>query len=71
MSDTKNSWGGARPGAGRPKTPGRKKVMFFVTEDEKIYLKSCLEAYRAAGGPTNDEFEQELEHRGQQQLPLV
>ena len=68
---TQSNGGGARQGAGRPKTPGRKKVMFFVTEDEKIYLKSCLEAYRAAGGPTNDEFEQELEHRGQQQLPLV
>ena len=35
MSDSKNNWGGARPGAGRPKIPGRKKVMFFVTENEK------------------------------------
>lgn len=69
--DTKNSWGGSRSGAGRPKIPGRKKTMFFITEDEKLYLKSCLEAYRVAGGKTNDEFEQELEHRGQQLLPLV
>lgn len=47
--------GGKREGAGRRPT-GRKKVMFFITEDEKGYLKSCLEAYRVASGPTHDEF---------------
>lgn len=47
------------------------KVMFFITEDEKGYLKSCLEAYRVAGGHTHDEFETIVEARGQQILPLA
>ena len=62
--------GGKREGAGRRPT-GRKNVMFFITEDEKGYLKSCLEAYRVAGGPTHDEFETIVEARGQQILPLA
>ena len=45
--------------------------MFFITEDEKGYLKSCLEAYRVAGGRTHDEFENILESKGQQILPLA
>lgn len=62
--------GGKREGSGRRPT-GRKKVMFFITEDEKGYLKSCLEAYRVAGGHTHDEFETIVEARGQQILPLA
>lgn len=62
--------GGKRDGAGRKPT-GRKKVMFFITENEKGYLKSCLEAYRVAGGRTHDEFENIIEERGQQILPLA
>lgn len=66
----KNNWGGTRQGAGRPAT-GRKKTMFYITQDEKTYLQACLQAYRADGGKTIDEFEQELETRGQQILPLI
>lgn len=62
--------GGKRDGAGRKPT-GRKKVMFFITENEKGYLKSCLEAYRVAGGHTHDEFESIVELKGQQILPLA
>lgn len=68
---TNNSWGGARKGAGRPKATGRKKTMFYITQDEKAYLQACLQAYRADGGKTHDDFEQELESRGQQMLPLI
>lgn len=68
---TNNNWGGARKGAGRPKATGRKKTMFYVTQDEKAYLQACLQAYRADGGKTHDEFETELENRGQQMLPLI
>lgn len=68
---TNNNWGGARQGAGRPKTTGRKKTMFYITHDEKTYLQACLQAYRADGGKTQDEFETELENRGQQMLPLI
>lgn len=74
MDDSENKLttkrGGRREGAGRRPT-GRKKVMFFITEDEKLYLKSCLEAYRVAGGPTHDEFETIIESKGQQILPLA
>ena len=74
MEDSENrpsaKRGGRREGAGRRPT-GRKKVMFFITEDEKLYLKSCLEAYRVAGGPTHDEFETIIESKGQQILPLA
>lgn len=74
MDDSENKLttkrGGRREGAGRRPT-GRKKVMFFITEDEKLYLKSCLEAYRVAGGPTHDEFETIVESKGQQILPLA
>ena len=45
--------------------------MFYITEDEKIYLQACLQAYRADGGKTHDEFETELETKGQQILPLI
>ena len=62
--------GGKRDGAGRKPT-GRKKVMFFITENEKGYLKSCLEADRVAGGHTHDEFETIIESKGQQMLPLA
>ena len=62
--------GGKREGSGRRPT-GRKKVMFFITEDEKGYLKSCLEAYRVSVGHTHDEFETIVEARGQQILPLA
>ena len=67
---TATTRGGKREGAGRRPT-GRKKVMFFISEDEKGYLKSCLEAYRVAGGHTHDEFETIVEARGQQILPLA
>lgn len=74
MDDSENKLttkrGGRREGAGRRPT-GRKKVMFFITEDEKLYLKSCLEAYRVAGGATHDEFETIVESKGQQILPLA
>ena len=74
MDDSENKLttkrGGRRKGAGRRPT-GRKKVMFFITEDKKLYLKSCLEAYRVAGGPTHDEFETIIESKGQQILPLA
>ena len=73
MDDSENKLAakrGGRRGAGRRPT-GRKKVMFFITEDEKLYLKSCLEAYRVAGGPTHDEFETIIESKGQQILPLA
>ena len=74
MDDSENKLttkrGGRREGAVRRPT-GRKKVMFFITEDEKLYLKSCLEAYRVAGGPTHDEFETIIESKGQQILPLA
>lgn len=66
----KNNWGGTRQGAGRPAT-GRKKTMFYITQDEKTYLQACLQAYRADGGKTHDEFEEELETKGQQMLPLI
>ena len=74
MDDSENKLttkrGGRREGAGRRPT-GRKKVMFFITEDEKLYLKSCLEAYRVAGGATHDDFETIVESKGQQILPLA
>ena len=74
MDDSENKLaatrGGRREGAGRRPT-GRKKVMFFITEDEKLYLKSCLDAYRVAGGATHDEFESVVESKGQQILPLA
>ena len=74
MDDSENKLaakrGGRREGARRRPT-GRKKVMFFITEDEKLYLKSCLEAYRVAGGHTHDEFETIVESKGQQILPLA
>lgn len=46
MNESINTWGGARPGAGRPRTEGRKKVMFYITDSEKQYLKDVLEDYR-------------------------
>lgn len=67
---TNSNWGGSRKGAGRPAT-GRKKTMFYITQDEKTYLQACLQAYRANGSKTRDEFENELEARGQQMLPLI
>ena len=67
---TNNNWGCTRQGAGRPAT-GRKKTMFYITSDEKVYLQACLQAYRANGGKTHDEFETELETKGQQILPLI
>lgn len=48
-----------------------KKVMFLLQKNEKGYLKSCLEAYRVAGGHTHDEFESIVELKGQQILPLA
>ena len=46
MSDSKSNWGGARQGAGRRRQAGRKKVMFYITDSEKQYLKAVLENYR-------------------------
>jgi hypothetical protein len=38
-------WGGSREGAGRPST-GRKKVNFYITEDEETKLRTYLEELR-------------------------
>ena len=51
--DTKNNWGGARPGAGRPRQAERKKVMFYITDSEKQHLKAVLEEYRTQSKATN------------------
>lgn len=40
------NWGGARAGAGRPKS-NRTAVCWRLSEDEKEYLRKCLENYRA------------------------
>ena len=45
------AWGGARSGAGR-KSDGkqRKDVRWRLSEDEKEYLRKCLEEYRKRSG---------------------
>ena len=53
MSDSKNNWGGARQGAGRPRQAERKKVMFYITDSEKQHLKAVLEEYRTRNKATN------------------
>lgn len=39
-------WGGARAGAGRPRV-NRTAVCWRLSDDEKVYLRKCLEEYRA------------------------
>lgn len=39
------SWGGARPGAGRPST-GRKKATFYVTDEEKEKIRRLIKKLR-------------------------
>lgn len=41
----KNSWGGAREGAGR-KSTGRKKKIYYVTDDEDAKLREYLQELR-------------------------
>ena len=41
----KNSWGGAREGAGRKPT-GRKKKIYYVTDDEDAKLREYLQEIR-------------------------
>lgn len=41
----KNSWGGAREGAGRKPT-GRKKKIYYVTDDEDAKLREYLQELR-------------------------
>lgn len=38
---TANTWGGSRPGSGRP-TTGRKRVFVYLTDEEEKILKSVL-----------------------------
>lgn len=38
-------WGGPREGAGRPST-GRKKVVFYITNEENAKLRKYLEELR-------------------------
>lgn len=45
IADNKNSWGGARIGAGRPST-GRKKRNFYITDAEYELIKRYLEQLR-------------------------
>ena len=45
----KNSWGGAREGAGRKPT-GRKKRNFYITDEEYEDLQKRLEGLRKPRG---------------------
>lgn len=44
-NETKQSWGGKRPGAGRPST-GRKKRTLYITDEEYNKLKEYLQSLR-------------------------
>jgi len=41
----KNSWGGAREGAGRKPT-GRKKKVYYVTDEEDVQIREYLQKLR-------------------------
>lgn len=51
LIDKKNNRGGRRPGAGRPvgwrKNSGKVQVGFYVTPEERDFLRASLEALRA------------------------
>jgi hypothetical protein len=61
--------GGLRAGAGR-KCTGRQHVKFYITAEEKDYLKHCLIEFRGKKSKENTEFENIIELRGQQRLKL-
>lgn len=45
IEDIKNSWGGAREGAGR-KSTGRKKKNYYVTDEEDRKIRELIEQLR-------------------------
>ena len=45
--EEKKKRGGARPGAGRPRTDNKNHFV-WCNDEELIYLKQCLAQYRAA-----------------------
>jgi hypothetical protein len=45
IEDIKNSWGGAREGAGR-KSTGRKKKNYYVTDEEDQKIRELIEQLR-------------------------
>ena len=45
-NEIKQSWGGKRPGAGRPST-GRKKRTLYITDEEYNKLKEYLQSLRS------------------------
>ena len=45
IQNPSENWGGTRKGAGRPST-GRKKVVLYVTEQEKEKIKELIRNLR-------------------------
>jgi hypothetical protein len=48
MSDKKTTWGGRRPGAGRPKTGAMPSRTIRMTDQEYIKVKEYLKTLRAS-----------------------